>query len=246
MQFPKMRPGFLKVQELFANIVPHNEHSITLADFKQHSATLGLEQSKGLTKIFKLADVDGGHTIDATELVMVFTVIYLMDEEHSAIKFPEIKQTLDIVEKSFTYFDSSSDGFLDKKELLLALTSGTKVFTNSKGQAKKRAGAGDMLFDMLDVDKSGKVSFKEFLVGMQKLVMSELTDMDDNVELEGFLAEQRIPSQTSLPGHSQPLPAESASIQKDPSQQPGFDAIMPPPSACVSPFMAVAHTAGMD
>ena len=44
----------------------------------------------------------------------VFTIIYLLDKgNHSALKFPEISRTLDIVERAFVSFDASTDGYLE-------------------------------------------------------------------------------------------------------------------------------------
>lgn len=54
-------------------------------------------------------------------------------------------QALDIIEKAFTFFDTSSDGFLERKELAMAMKSGTRVF--GEKQSKSLA---DRLFDILD------------------------------------------------------------------------------------------------
>ncbi|GFH21378.1 uncharacterized protein HaLaN_18671 [Haematococcus lacustris] len=80
-------------------------------------------------------------------------------------------------EAAFTYFDSSSDGFLEKTELMAVLKSGTKVFGTKTGRRQTRT-VGEILFDYLDGDGSGKVSFLEFLEGIQKLVMSEQEEWD--------------------------------------------------------------------
>lgn len=72
-------------------------------------------------------------------------------------------------ERAFLYFDSSLDGTLEREELVAALCSGTKRIGSSKEKSNSRQsskgpkrykGAADMLFDVLDLDKSGSITFK--------------------------------------------------------------------------------------
>lgn len=72
-------------------------------------------------------------------------------------------------ERAFLYFDSSLDGKLEREELVAALCSGTKRVGSSKEKShsrqsskgpKRYKGAADMLFDVLDLDKSGNITFK--------------------------------------------------------------------------------------
>jgi Ca2+-binding EF-hand superfamily protein len=72
-------------------------------------------------------------------------------------------------EQAFTYFDASADGTLERTELVQALSVGSKKFnpdlsTSQKKQGKKKSskpkGPGDMLFDILDLDNSGEITFQ--------------------------------------------------------------------------------------
>ncbi|KAJ9527554.1 hypothetical protein QJQ45_025824 [Haematococcus lacustris] len=99
-------------------------------------------------------------------------------------------------EAAFTYFDSSSDGFLEKTELMAVLKSGTKVFGTKTGRRQTRT-VGEILFaDYLDGDGSGKVSFLEFLEGIQKLVMSEQEEWEEDEAMQEFAESTRLPSKT--------------------------------------------------
>mmetsp|Transcript_18157 Transcript_18157/g.45792 ORF Transcript_18157/g.45792 Transcript_18157/m.45792 type:complete len:272 (+) Transcript_18157:1642-2457(+) len=220
LRFGKMRPGFLKVQDMYASMLKPGEKALTLAAFKANAPRLGINaHSVCLKSIFQLCDMHRTHVIDATELIMVFTVGYLMDREgHEASIDPDIKVALDLVEKAFCYFDSSSDGYLEKEEVMAALTSGSKVFNKKKAANKAAKGVGEILFDMIDYDKSGKISFKEFLIGVQKLVMSEMVDMDEMAEMEEFIVQSRM--------HSAATAARITGVQDEDSS-----AALPPPAA---------------
>lgn len=196
LRFGKMRPGFLKVQELYAAMLKPGQKALTMETFKANADKLGLDPSAPCFKsIFELCDVHKAQVINPTELVMVFTVGFLTDQKDRAgIIHPEIKQTLELVEKAFCYFDSSRDGYLERDEVTAALTAGSQVVAKKKGVSKSTKSVGTILFDMLDFDKSGKISFKEFLIGVQKLVMSEMVDMDEDEEMEEFIIQSRMQS----------------------------------------------------
>ena len=86
-------------------------------------------------------------------------------------------------EKSFVYFDSSCDGTLEKNEIMTALNSKTSRSDHAKpSKNAKGTGAGDALFKVLDLDGSGEISFKEFLLGMRKIVLDEELEEEELLE----------------------------------------------------------------
>jgi len=170
--FPKMRPGFKKVEEVF-NLIAPAAKSISLQSLKDQASKIGVDsECEGMKEVLAVASLEGRTQLAANEFILFWTIVYLVDQG-KGVQYEEIKTALDIVEKAFTYFDSSSDGFLERPELVKALQSGTKQFGSTKTGTKAQKSVAERLFDVLDDDGSGRVSFKEFLLGMQKIVMSE-------------------------------------------------------------------------
>lgn len=92
----------------------------------------------------------------------MLTIVHIGLPEQGKKIHPDIGKALSIMEHFFAYFDDSADGFIEKDELLKAFgvdRKGSEVRFNSS--------AAESLFAKLDFDHSGKVSFKEFLVGIE-------------------------------------------------------------------------------
>lgn len=64
-----------------------------------------------------------------------------------------------------------ADGSLERDEVATALCS-----TSTPGRTTKALS--DKLFEQLDFDGSGGISFKEFLIGLERMVMEEYEDDD--------------------------------------------------------------------
>ncbi|KIZ04416.1 hypothetical protein MNEG_3541 [Monoraphidium neglectum] len=121
----------------------------------------------------KLIDIDEFTTmIDVYEFMLVFVVIQLLSPERAQHLPPEIHKTLEIVEDAFCCFDASEDGYLEPQEVAEVLCT-----SNTPGRATRALS--DKLFAQLDFDGSGGISFKEFLIGLEKMVMEEYADDED-------------------------------------------------------------------
>eukprot|EP00200_Dunaliella_tertiolecta_P002513 CAMPEP_0202347198 /NCGR_PEP_ID=MMETSP1126-20121109/5664_1 /ASSEMBLY_ACC=CAM_ASM_000457 /TAXON_ID=3047 /ORGANISM="Dunaliella tertiolecta, Strain CCMP1320" /LENGTH=355 /DNA_ID=CAMNT_0048938717 /DNA_START=126 /DNA_END=1194 /DNA_ORIENTATION=+ len=208
LQFPAMRPGFLRVQELFALLAPEHQLHLPLRTLKEHAKTIGLDvEQEHLKPIFVFDD----DYLLPQELIMVFTVAYIAAGKESPSTQdinPDIKACLDIVEKAFLSFDSSSRGFLPAAELRAVIKNNLKV-VGSTHHHKNHPGMGKMLYQDLPCDESGNVTFKEFLLRIQTLVMSEIVDMDEMQELEEFAFTSKA---ASLGGDRLSLPSRHSSV----------------------------------
>lgn len=174
MKFPKLRAGFLKCRDYFDQIDTNKDGFIDPIEFKDNCAKIGLDpNSATLTSIFEAADVDRSKKLDKIEFIIVFTIIQLTEPEKATQIHPDIQAALDIIEQAFCYFDSSADGYLERAEVAAALTKGKK-------KAQDNHGVSDLLFDQLDWDGNGRVSFKEFLIGIEKLVLGIDEDEEDS------------------------------------------------------------------
>lgn len=94
LQFPRLRTGFKKVHELFLQLDTSSQGTISFEQFQSRCAVIGLNsETTSLQDIFQLADMEGTKQLNKTEFVLVFTIIYLMDDgSKKAIQHPEIKK----------------------------------------------------------------------------------------------------------------------------------------------------------
>ena len=69
------------------------------------------------------------------------------------------------LQDAFCCFDASEDGYLEPSEVAEVLCT-----SNTPGRATRALS--DKLFAQLDFDGSGGISFKEFLIGLEKMVRS--------------------------------------------------------------------------
>jgi len=84
---------------------------------------------------------------------------------------------------AFCCFDASEDGYLEPSEVAEVLCT-----SNTPGRATRALS--DKLFAQLDCDGSGGISFKEFLIGLEKMVMEEYVDDDEEEGAAGDAAEE--------------------------------------------------------
>lgn len=166
LQMPILKKGFVKCREYFATMDTDHTGRIGYTQFREQCSKIGLDPNHPMLKeVFETADLDGSHTIEKPELSIIFTIMYLVDSSDNTYIHPNIVSALDLVEKAFIFFDCTADGFLERKEVFSALKEGR----SSKGRSNNSAAR--TLFDSLDWDKSGNVSFKEFLLGLERMVM---------------------------------------------------------------------------
>ena len=164
LQFPKLRQGFKKVRDSFKTLTVAADAPLGAATrvpwavFKEKCSTIGIDSGSASTReLLAIAEVTDDMLMSSTDLTLIYTVVYLLDANKKAtIQYPEVKSALEIMEKAFCFFDSSSDGCIERKEMALAMKSGTRVFGK-----KASKGLADRLFDQLDWDGSGRITFKE-------------------------------------------------------------------------------------
>lgn len=191
VKFGRMRAGFLELEQLFdalkmktVNAQQKGSGNIDIEHFKTKATQLPCQTDGALPKI--LQSFDDKSFIDSDDFLMIFCILYLMDGPGS-ISSPALVQSLLIIEQSFSCFDVSSDGTLQREELIAALekNGGSSVNLGSEGgnqrqvkrsasskkKSRKITGPASLLFDALDLDKSGEITFKEFLLGLRQIVM---------------------------------------------------------------------------
>lgn len=139
------------------------------------------EECAGMNKPWSGGDV----VVDLDEFILFWTVVHLRNSE--LVKFQEIKDALLVVESAFLSLDYSNHGMLERRELAEAMRPDQSVhhvkrIPNAKGGTG--AGPADRLFKHFDLDKSGAISFKEFLLGLFTIVMDEEIEIEEEEEEE--------------------------------------------------------------
>ncbi|GAX80514.1 hypothetical protein CEUSTIGMA_g7952.t1 [Chlamydomonas eustigma] len=182
MHFGQMKQGFEKIRQLFTAISVSSSGRIPSLDTKLDILKID-PSSPVITQIVAAVNLEGKGGVDGDDFLVVWTILYLLEAETS-VQYPEISQALEIVEKSFVYFDSSCDGNLERSEMIEALqtTSARKDHAKPLKGAKRHKGVAELLFDVLDLDNSGEISFKEFLLGMRKIVLDEELEEEELME----------------------------------------------------------------
>jgi calcium-binding protein CML len=191
LHFGQMKQGFEKIRQLFIAISVSSSGRIPSLETKLD--ILKIEPtSPAIIQILGAINLEGKGGVDGDDFLVVWTILYLL-EANLSVQYPEICQALEIVEKSFVYFDSSCDGNLERSEMIEALqtTSARKDHVKPLKGAKRHRWVAELLFDVLDLDNSGKISFKEFLLGMRKIVL------DEELEEEELMENLRSGSSTS-------------------------------------------------
>eukprot|EP01025_Chloroclados_australasicus_P004654 TRINITY_DN11201_c0_g1_i1.p1 TRINITY_DN11201_c0_g1~~TRINITY_DN11201_c0_g1_i1.p1 ORF type:complete len:229 (-),score=46.00 TRINITY_DN11201_c0_g1_i1:278-964(-) len=171
MKFPQLEKGFTKAQQLFQQIDTNKDGTIDILELKNAAHLLGMDSENGaLITFFQAADIDDSQRLEINEFIVLLAICSLLGDNGSNLEHmdDDILNCLKIVEAAFFYFDSSSDGYMDKSEVFKALDEPGVV---EKRQSDGEIRVGSQRFAELDWDNSGKIGFKEFLLGVQKWVM---------------------------------------------------------------------------
>ncbi|KXZ54544.1 hypothetical protein GPECTOR_4g609 [Gonium pectorale] len=178
---PKLTLGFKKIRDAYA-IVTAPTGKVNWGQFRSLcDKKLWLNQTDTLKEVLTMPEVDDRVPVTHPDLIIIYMVVYLIDArlKRNTIFSPEVRSALDLMEKSFMFFDSSADGCIERKELAMALKSGTRVFGRKASKT-----LADQLFDQLDWSKDGQITFKEYLVGMERIIIETMGDDDEDDEME--------------------------------------------------------------
>ncbi|KAG2444153.1 hypothetical protein HYH02_009092 [Chlamydomonas schloesseri] len=182
LQLPKLTAGFKIIRQAYAHSVAvAGEGKVTYGLFRKACGErMSLEaESDTLRELWNnLPAVGDKVPVTHADAIIMYMVIYLLDgiTKRRTITNPDARKCLQLVEQSFMFFDSTADGCIERKELAYALKSGTKVW--GRNTSKTLA---DHLFEQLSWTKEGRITFEEFLVGMERIVM-DMSDEDDDLE----------------------------------------------------------------
>lgn len=178
--------GFKKCRLVFADLDTDGTGLFNLEQCKVAARRLGYSPtSKELQRIFEATDLDGSHSLDSKEMVIVIAILHLMkgpDDEEDIDS--DILAAFQCAEEAFLSFDSSSNGYISKEEMDDMMT---EAHTKDLPHSPAADMAGDPLgrlvsrrFEELDVSGDGKISFIEFLFTLEE--WASIADDDSEEE----------------------------------------------------------------
>ena len=202
LSFHKLHGGFIKINELLNSfhddVASASTHNVTglkgkvrfselarrLEELRMDPENTLVAQSLQALKSESAAISNQAEpVVDLDEFLIFWTVIHLGDCE--LVKFPEIQASLFVIENAFNCFDSSNDGLLERKELAAVMRPEATGHPHAKRVSHGIKGSSEIdrpaakLFKHFDLDRSGSISFKEFLLGIFTIVMDEEIEQEE-------------------------------------------------------------------
>ncbi|KAJ8413069.1 hypothetical protein AAFF_G00106510 [Aldrovandia affinis] len=147
-----------KLYSKFATECPSG--NLHLHEFKRIlgvSSKSSVEESAYLDSVFRSLDTNEDNTIDFLEYVAAVHIILRGKLE-------------DKLRWSFKVYDSDGNGLLDKNEVryIIKIIAGIREHSGHMSDSLSPEQICDQIFDLVDKNNDGQISFEEFLEGAQK------------------------------------------------------------------------------
>ena len=107
---------------------------------------------------------------------MIACTSYLLKPPGKEHENAQLAKAVNVVVDAFMFFDVDGSGYIMKDEVMKVMESGDMMSPHSDSRGSRpgsRKGPPQLRFDELDWDQNGRVSFKEFLFGMESWVGME-------------------------------------------------------------------------
>ncbi|KAF8402094.1 hypothetical protein HHK36_013046 [Tetracentron sinense] len=151
---------------------------------------------KEMEDLFHSCDMNENEGIQFNEFIVLLCLIYLLMEPSATphngstrtlntlrIGSPQLEATFDTIIEAFLFLDKNGDGKLNKKEIIKALNEASPWEKSPRHITKPRfsiSGTSLVKLEQMDWDKSGKVSFKEFLFTLTNWIGFDTDDEKEN------------------------------------------------------------------
>ncbi|GAV67678.1 EF_hand_5 domain-containing protein/EF_hand_6 domain-containing protein [Cephalotus follicularis] len=182
MRFPQFKEGLNSIRVAFEQYDEDSNGTIDREELKKCLEKLELHLTEEeVEDLFHSCDIDGTEGIQFNEFIVLLCLIYLLMKPSSVppttskMGSPQLEATFDTILEAFSFLDKNGDGRLNKKDVIKALN---EAFPWEKSPAhitKSR-------FNEMDLDRNGKVSFREFLFALVSWVGF---DADEEVPVTG-------------------------------------------------------------
>lgn len=161
MKFPKIDESFEKVRVVFKKYDKDSSGKIDLDElkscFQELNVSLTYEQIK---ELYHECDMDENKGIDFKEFIVLLAFVHLLEDQSDAatkyVLLLHLQEAFNTIADTFVFFDKDKDGYVTKKEMVQTLNEASPVQETAGDIAVKR-------FQEMDWNRSGRITFKEFL-----------------------------------------------------------------------------------
>ncbi|XP_016468100.1 putative calcium-binding protein CML22 isoform X3 [Nicotiana tabacum] len=161
LKFPQFREGLKEIKAVFEQF--DSNGTIDREELKKCVKKLQFHvKEEEINDLFHSCDVDENEGIQFNEFIVLLCLIYLLTDSSSSsrntpkIGSPELEATFNTIVEAFLFLDKNGDGKLHKKEVVKALNDDCPSEKSPSHVTRIR-------FKEMDWDRSGKVSFRQFL-----------------------------------------------------------------------------------
>ncbi|XP_043722391.1 probable calcium-binding protein CML22 [Telopea speciosissima] len=180
MRFPQFKEELRNIKSVFQQYDEDSNGIIDREELKKCLSKLQLQLTeKEMEDLLHSCDFDGIEGMQFNQFIVLLCLIYLLTEpstsSHTTLKMgsQQLDATFDTIVQAFLFLDKNGDGKVNKNDMVRALNEGSHQ-EKSPGHVTKTR------FKEMDWNKSGKVSFKEFLSAITNWIG---VDTDDDKSL---------------------------------------------------------------
>mmetsp|Transcript_18646 Transcript_18646/g.46800 ORF Transcript_18646/g.46800 Transcript_18646/m.46800 type:complete len:216 (+) Transcript_18646:80-727(+) len=179
LKFTAIETGFEHCRKIFNEADTDKTNSIDFFGLKACLAKAGLPADEDtLLDVFEVADVTHFNKLSFKEFIVCLVVLYLLKGKSIIKKVVQddhcVIHAFDLVLNAYLLLDQNLDGSIDRSEAVRAMTP-----TEEKGGSEMDA-AFSKIFEDMDCDHSGRVSFEEFVFAVEQWTM--LDDEDEGAD----------------------------------------------------------------
>ncbi|PHT25993.1 putative calcium-binding protein CML22 [Capsicum baccatum] len=163
LKFPQFKEGLKEIKGVFEQFDEDSNGTIDRDELKKCVKKLQFHvKEEEIDDLFDSCDVDEKEGIQFNEFIVLLCLLYLvMDSSSSSnntskIGSPELEATFNTIVEAFLFLDKGGDGKLHKKDVIKALNDECPSEKSPSHVTRTR-------FKEMDWDRSGNVSFRQFL-----------------------------------------------------------------------------------
>ncbi|XP_010241365.1 PREDICTED: probable calcium-binding protein CML22 [Nelumbo nucifera] len=179
MRFPQFKEEMRLIKDVFEQYDEDSNGSIDRDELRKCLGKLQVQLTeKEMEDLFQSCDIDKNEGIQFNEFIVLLCLVYLLMEPSSSsntksqMGSPQLEAVFDTIIQAFLFLDKNGDGKLNKKDL-------AKAFNEAPTQEKLPRHITKSRFKEMDWNRSGKVSFKDFLFALTKWVGIDTDDEKD-------------------------------------------------------------------
>ncbi|CAI9771173.1 unnamed protein product [Fraxinus pennsylvanica] len=167
LKFPQIRDGLKEIRGVFEKFDEDSNGTIDHEELKKCLQKLQFRvREEEIDDLFYYCDMNENEGIQFNEFIVLLCLIYLLKDCSSStlkMELPQIDATFNTTIEVFLFLDKNGEGKLKKKDVVKALNEASPREKSPSHVTRDR-------FKEMDLDRNGKISFREFLFAFIKWV----------------------------------------------------------------------------